>query len=151
MTEAPRHKPQSYQPIRGVWITHVGNAFYAYTGQLDNVFHQLSRLNFNRVYVGVYNDGVSYSTDVSFSNPLTSLPLSSGLKEASPYVPVAAGIFTGFIKKNVWQLQSLSEIKKQIEVIENWGYGYCLFTYEYTLSFMRPATTKTKEEFFNKT
>ncbi len=318
ITEMPPHQPQTSQNIRGVWMTHVGNAFYAYTGQLDDVFHQLSRLNFNRVYVGVYNDGVSYSTKVSFRNHLTSLSLinplnqaikqgqrqglkiyawyeyglmlnptdpiakrhpdwllgqgkvvnnfvwldpqnsevqkhfiqlftevaylypdlfgiqlddhwsvprefgnyaeslttltqkisqtikkihpnwiislspnppqfayskysqdwlnwvrqgyinevivqvyrptsdrvretlsSSGLREASRYVPVAAGLFTGFVKKNVWQLQSLAEIKKQIDVIKNWDYGYCLFTYEYTFSFMRPAFTNTKESFFN--
>ena len=82
ITEKPPHQPQNSQQIRGVWMTHVGNAFYAYTGQLDDVFHQLSRLNFNRVYVGVYNDGVSYATKVSFRNHLTSLSLINPLNQA---------------------------------------------------------------------
>ena len=56
LTEAPPHQPEETEQIRGMWMTHVGNAFYAATGQLDDVFHQLSRLNFNRVYISVYND-----------------------------------------------------------------------------------------------
>ncbi|MGK7932065.1 MAG: glycoside hydrolase family 10 protein [Microcystaceae cyanobacterium] len=318
LTQAPPHQPQDSSTIRGVWLTHVGNAFYAYTGQLDNVFHQLSRLNFNRVYISVYNDGVTYPTNVSFQNHLVSLsfinPLNraikegerqglkiygwyeyglmlnphdaiakkhpdwllekgkivnnfvwlnpdlpevqdyfvklfrevaylypdlagiqlddhwgipkelgyyadsltqltekvaqtikkihpnwiislspnyprfsykyysqdwlkwvhqgyidevvvqiyrnkaeqvqvtlshSGLKEASHYVPVAAGVFAGFIQEQSRQLKSLSEVKKQIETIQKSGYGYSLFTYEYTLGFFRMARTKIKESFFN--
>jgi len=316
ITKAPPHQPQNSQIIRGVWMTHVGNAFYVYTGQLDNVFHQLSRLNFNRVYLGVYNDGVTYPSKISYRNRETNLPLFnplnsaihegkrqglkiyawfeyglmlhtddpiakkhpewllgegkvvngfvwlnpshpeveqyfidlftefaylypklegiqlddhwsvptefgnhasaltqltakivntvkkinphwvislspnpprfayneysqdwltwvrqgyidevvvqvyrptteevrttlyySGLKEASKYVPVAAGIYTGFSGKGL-EIRQLAEVIKQVEVVESQGYGYSLFTYEYTFSFLRLASTKTKESFF---
>lgn len=80
--EAPIHQPQNSQVIRGVWITHIGNAFYAWTGQLDNVFHQLSRLNFNRVYISVYNDGVTYPSKLSHRNRETNLPLPNTLNSA---------------------------------------------------------------------
>ncbi|MGK7944131.1 MAG: glycoside hydrolase family 10 protein [Microcystaceae cyanobacterium] len=318
LTQAPPHQPKDSSTIRGVWLTHVGNAFYAYTGQLDNVFHQLSRLNFNRVYISVYNDGVTYPTNVSFQNHLVSLSLinplnkaikegkrqglkvyawyeyglmlnpsdaiakkhpdwllengkvvnnfvwlnpknpevqsyftklftevaylypdlvgiqlddhwgipkalgnytdsltqltgkiaqtikkihpdwiislspnppsfsyrfysqdwlewvrkgyidevvvqiyrnkakqvqvtlsHSGLKEASHYVPVAAGIFAGFVKEQDGKLKSLVEVQKQINTIQESGYGYALFTYEYTLGFFRMARTKIKESFFD--
>lgn len=33
ITKAPPHQPQPSEKIRGVWMTHVGNAFYAGTGQ----------------------------------------------------------------------------------------------------------------------
>ncbi len=82
ITEAPPHQPQNSQVIRGVWMTHVGTAFYAWTGQLDNVFHQLSRLNFNRVYISVYNDGVTYPSKVSHRNRETNLPLYNILNSA---------------------------------------------------------------------
>ncbi len=35
---------------------------------LDNVFHQLSRLNFNQVYISVYNNGVTYPSKISDRN-----------------------------------------------------------------------------------
>lgn len=316
VTEAPPHQPQTSQVIRGVWMTHVGNAFYAWTGQLDNVFHQLSRLNFNRVYISVYNDGVTYPSQVSHRNRETNLPLNnvlnsaihqghrqglkvyawfeyglilhdndplamahpdwllnrgqvvngfvwldpshpaverylvdlfvefaylypkldgiqlddhwavpkefgdyviplteltekitttiqkinphwmlslspnspefayrnysqdwlmwvargyfdevivqiyrptvqavettltqSGLAEASQRVPVAAGIFTGFLGEGLAMTQ-LSEATQQVELVLDQGYGFALFTYEYTFSFLRPARTKIKESYF---
>ena len=58
---APANSPQNIQQIRGVWLTHVGNAFLAYTTLTDNAFHQLSRFNFNRIYVDVYNGGTTYA------------------------------------------------------------------------------------------
>ncbi len=316
ITEAPTNKPQDSAIIRGVWITHVGNAFYCYTGQLDNVFHQLSSLNFNTVYLSVYNDGVTYPSKVSHRNQETNLPLvntlnsaihqgkrqglkihgwfeyglmlhandslakqhpewllgngkqvngfvwlnpanpevekyfvklftefaylyykldgiqlddhwsvptqfgnystsltkltakisqtvkkinpnwvislspnpphfayhkysqdwltwvrqgyidevvvqvyrptikevkatllHSGLQEASKYVPVAVGIFAGFNGRG-FEIKSLSEVAKQVETVVNQGYGYSLFTYEYTFSFVRLMKRKTKESFF---
>lgn len=80
--EAPPHQPKDSKNIRGVWLTHVGNAFYYHTGQLDDVFHQLSRLNFNRVYISVYNDGVTYPSKVSHRNRETNLPLFNPLNSA---------------------------------------------------------------------
>ena len=82
ITEAPPHQPQTNPEIRGVWMTHVGNAFYAATGQLDDVFHQLSRLNFNRVYVSVYNDGVTYPSKIIYRNRETNIPLLNFLNNA---------------------------------------------------------------------
>lgn len=315
-TEAPPHLPQNSQVIRGVWITHVGNAFYAWTGQLDNVFYQLSRLNFNQVYISVYNDGVTYPSKVSHRNWETNLPLynflnsaihqghrqglkvyawfeyglmlhnddplaqghpdwllndgqvvngfvwldpshpdveqyfiklftefaylyhkldgiqlddhwavprelgdyvapltqltekitatikainpqwtlslspnppdfayrnysqdwltwvnhgyfdevivqiyrptaqavkttltQSGLAEVRQQVPVAAGIFTGFLENGL-AITPLSEVTQQVELVLDQGYGFSLFTYEYTFSFLRLARTKTKESYF---
>lgn len=60
LTTAPPHTPQASKPIKGVWMTHVGTVFLTYTTTIDNTFHQLSRLNFNRVYVDVYNNGTIY-------------------------------------------------------------------------------------------
>lgn len=316
ITEAPPHKPLDSDIIRGVWMTHVGNAFYYHTGQLDNVFHQLSRLNFNTIYVSVYNDGVTYPSKVSHRNRETNIPLfnplnsaihqgkrqglkiygwfeyglmlhandpiakkhpewllgegkevngfvwlnpahpeveqyfvdlftefaylyhklagiqlddhwsvpaefgnystaltnltakiaqevkkinphwvislspnpphfayhkysqdwltwvrqgyidevvvqiyrpttqevrrtlyHSGLQEASKYVPVAVGIYTGFSGRGL-EIKPLAEVVRQVEVVLNKRYGYSLFAYEYTFSFLRLATTKHKESFF---
>ncbi|ELR96357.1 glycoside hydrolase family 10 protein [Gloeocapsa sp. PCC 73106] len=82
ITEAPPHQPQQEQVIKAVWLTHVGNAFYTYTGRLDDVLHQISRLNFNRVYVGVYNNGVTYPTRVSYRNRETNIPWFNPLNAA---------------------------------------------------------------------
>lgn len=297
-------------------MTHVGNAFYAWTGQLDDVFHQLSRLNFNQVYISVYNDGVTYPSKISDRNRETNLPLQnslnsainqghrqglkvyawfeyglmlhdndplaqahpdwllnhgqvvngfvwldpshseveqyfidlftefaylyhkldgiqlddhwavprdfgdyvapltqltetitttikkinphwmlslspnppdfayrnysqdwltwvnrsyfdevivqiyrptvqaveatlaqSGLAEASQRVPVAVGIFTGFLGDGL-AITQLSEVTQQVELVLSRGYGFSLFTYEYTFSFLRPAGTRTKESYF---
>ncbi|NEQ46102.1 MAG: family 10 glycosylhydrolase [Leptolyngbya sp. SIOISBB] len=316
VTEAPPHQPQTSQVIRGVWMTHVGSAFYAWTGQLDDVFHQLSRLNFNRVYISVYNDGVTYPSQISHRNQETNLPLNdflnsaiyqghrqglkiyawfeyglilhdndplaqahpdwllnhgqvvngfvwlnpshpeveqyfidlftefadryheldgiqlddhwavpqefgdyvvpltrltetitttikkinphwilslspnppefayrnysqdwpvwvdrgyfdeiivqiyrptvqavattltqSGLAKASQQVSVAAGIFTGFLGDGL-AITQLSEATQQVELVLDQGYGFSLFTYEYTFSFLRPARTRTKEAYF---
>jgi uncharacterized lipoprotein YddW (UPF0748 family) len=86
ITEVPPHQPQADQTIKAVWLTHLGNAFYTYTGRLDDVFHQISRLNFNRVYIGVYNNGVTYPTRVSYRNRETNLP---------PFNPLNAAIHQG--------------------------------------------------------
>lgn len=317
ITEAPPHQPQAEQIIKAVWLSHLGNAFYAYTGRLDDIFHQISRLNFNRVYVSVYNNGLTYPTQVSYRNRETKLPLlnllntaiyqanrqglkiyawyeyglmlhpddslakqhpdwlladgqivnncvwldpshlevqkyftslftevaylypklsgiqlddhwsvprefgdysnqltqltvqvaatikkiqpdwiislspnppnfaykkynqnwlnwvyqgyidevvvqiyrptavevnqtlpHSGLPEASQYVPVAAGIYTGFSGHGL-DIKPLKEVQQQLKVVQEQGYGYSLFTYEYTFSFLRLAKTQTKESFFN--
>lgn len=318
ITQCPPHQPQDIQTIKGVWLTHVGNAVYTYTGRLDDVFHQLSRLNFNEVYLGVYNNGLSYKSKLGygyrsreaylpFFNPLNSaiheakrqglkiyawyeyglmvhpqdslalkhpdwllaggkivndfvwlnpshpqvqqyfrdiftelaylypkldgiqlddhwaIPVElgnymqeitqltamvsntvhkinpqwivslspnpigfayrqysqdwlnwvyqgyidevvvqvyrttteavrntlpySGLPEASQYVPVAAGIYSGFNRRGL-SMRSLTEVKQQIEAVKNQGYGYCLFTYEYTFGFLRLNKTETKESLF---
>ncbi len=86
LTIAPSHKPQSNNLIKGVWLTHVGNSFLIYTTMIDNVFHQLSTLNFNRIYISVYNKGiVIYPSKYGKRNYLISLPgtdpLSSAIKE----------------------------------------------------------------------
>ncbi|MGF1537899.1 MAG: glycoside hydrolase family 10 protein [Elainellaceae cyanobacterium] len=316
LTEAPPHQPQNSEEIRGVWMTHVGNAFYAGIGQLDDVFHQLSRLNFNRVYISVYNDGVTYpskvahrtreayipgynflnsavhqgnrqglkvygwfeyglmlhkndpiaiahpdwlldqgqmingfvwldpghpeveqyflalftefaylyhkldgiqlddhwaipralgdyttelthltaavATAVKQINPHWIISLSpnppdfaarrysqdwlewvyrgyidevvvqvyrptaqdvattlthSGLEEARRYVPVGVGLYTGY-SRNSLEITPLAEVARQVDVVLDRGYGYSLFTYGYTFSFLRLAPTKTKESFF---
>ena len=82
ITEAPPHQPQASEEIRGVWLTHVGNTFYAVTGQLDDVCHQLARLNFNRIYLSVYNDGVTYPSKVSHRNRETNIPIHNSLNSA---------------------------------------------------------------------
>lgn len=60
----------------------MGNAFLTYTTLTDNVFHQLSRLNYNRVYVDVYNNGTTYSSKYAPRNHLLSLPFTNPLKTA---------------------------------------------------------------------
>jgi uncharacterized lipoprotein YddW (UPF0748 family) len=60
LTTASLHTPQASKQIKGVWMTHVGTAFLSYTSLIDNTFNELSRLNFNRVYVDVYNGGTIY-------------------------------------------------------------------------------------------
>ncbi len=85
LTVAPSHKPQQSNLIKGVWLTHLGNSFLTYTTAIDNVFHQLSRLNFNRVYISVYNKGTIYPSEYVPRNHLISLPwtdpLSSAIKQ----------------------------------------------------------------------
>ncbi|WP_202804215.1 glycoside hydrolase family 10 protein [Pleurocapsa sp. PCC 7319] len=82
MTFAPSHTPQSSKSIKGIWLSHVGNAFLTYTTLTDNVFHQLSRLNYNRVYVDVYNNGTTYSSKYAPRNYLLSFPFTNPLKTA---------------------------------------------------------------------
>jgi uncharacterized lipoprotein YddW (UPF0748 family) len=53
-----------------------------YTNLTDNVFHQLSRLNYNRVYVDVYNNGTSYSSKFAPRNYIVALPFTNPLKKA---------------------------------------------------------------------
>ena len=81
-TTAPNHTPIKSELIRGVWLTHVGNGFLTYTASTDNVFHQLSRLNYNRVYVDVYNNGTAYSSKYAPRNYLVALPFTNPLKTA---------------------------------------------------------------------
>ena len=71
----------------------------------------------------------------------------SGLAEASQRIPVAAGIFTGFLGEGLAMTQ-LSEATQQVQLVLDQGYGFALFTYEYTFSFLRPARTQTKEAYF---
>lgn len=66
----------------------------------------------------------------------------------SKYIPVAVGIFTGNAQQPL-NFKSLAEVKRQIEVVEAQGYGYSLFCYEYTFSFLRFVNTNTKESFFD--
>lgn len=54
---APKHKPQQTKELRGVWLTNIGTAFLHHTTQLDEVFHDLSTLNFNTIYPAVWNRG----------------------------------------------------------------------------------------------
>ncbi|NEO38476.1 MAG: family 10 glycosylhydrolase [Moorea sp. SIOASIH] len=79
---APRHTPKTTKKIQGIWLTHVGNNFLSYTGQTDNVFHQLSGLNFNRIYVDVYNGGTTYPSNYSLKNNWITLPFTDPLKAA---------------------------------------------------------------------
>ena len=81
-TIAPTNTPQVSNQIKGVWLTHVGNSLLAYTGSVDNVFHRLSKQNFNTVYVDVYNGGTTYYSQYSPRNKLVSLPLTDPLKTA---------------------------------------------------------------------
>ncbi|MEL7417772.1 MAG: family 10 glycosylhydrolase [Cyanobacteria bacterium J06629_2] len=82
LTLAPIHSPAESQVIKGIWLSHVGNAWLTYTTQTDNAFHQLSRLNYNRVYVDVYNDGTTYPSKYAPRNYLLSAPLTNPLKQA---------------------------------------------------------------------
>ena len=80
LTTAPDNLPQESELIKGIWLSHVGNALLTYTNTMDNVFHQLSRLNYNRVYVDVYNDGTSYSSKYATRNYITALPFTNPLR-----------------------------------------------------------------------
>lgn len=40
LTTAPDRAPQKSESIKGVWLTHVGNAFLTYASLTDNVFYQ---------------------------------------------------------------------------------------------------------------
>ena len=82
LTVAPLHQPKPSNLIKGVWLTHLGNSFLVYTGTIDNVFHQLSRLNFNRVYISVYNKGTIYPSKYALRNHQVSLPQTDPLKSA---------------------------------------------------------------------
>lgn len=78
----PTHSPQQSNSIKGVWLSHVGNAFLTYTTLTDNAFYQLSHLDYNRVYVDVYNGGTTYSSKYAPRNYLLSLPFTNPLKTA---------------------------------------------------------------------
>ena len=79
---APSHTPQQSELIKGVWLSHFGNALLTYTSLTDNAFHQLSLLDYNRVYVDVYNGGTAYSSKYAPRNYLVSLPFTNPLKTA---------------------------------------------------------------------
>lgn len=81
-TTAPQSQPQSSGKIQGVWLTHVGNSFLTYTGLSDNIFHRLSRQNFNQVYVDVYNGGTTYPSKYASRNKFISLPFTDPLQAA---------------------------------------------------------------------
>ncbi len=59
----------------------------------------------------------------------------SRLEKASRYVPVAVGIYAGDFDRP----KSLQEIKKQIDAATKFGYGYCLFCWEYVFSPLRQS------------
>ena len=82
LTTAPKNSPQQSEQIKGVWLSHVVNAALTYTTTTDNVFHQLSRLNYNRVYVDVYNNGTTYPSKYAPRNYILSLPFTNPLKTA---------------------------------------------------------------------
>ncbi|MEL6930387.1 MAG: family 10 glycosylhydrolase [Cyanobacteria bacterium J06600_6] len=82
LTLAPTSYPAESPLIKGVWLSHLGNAWLTYTAQTDNAFHQLSDLNYNRVYLGVYNDGTTYPSQYSPRNYLVALPFTNPLKTA---------------------------------------------------------------------
>ncbi len=82
LTIAPEGKPQQSDSIKGIWFGHVGNAFLTYTNLTDNIFHQLSSLNYNRVYIDVYNNGTSYSSKYAPRNYIVALPFTNPLKTA---------------------------------------------------------------------
>ena len=82
LTLTSSHIPEHFNSIRGIWLSHVSNAFLTYTSLTDNVFNQLSRLNYNRVYVDVYNNGTTYSSKYAPRNYLLALPFTNPLKTA---------------------------------------------------------------------
>ncbi len=82
LTIAPSHTPEKSESIKGIWLSHFSNAFLTYTTLTDNAFHQLSCLNYNRVYVDVYNDGTTYSSKYAPRNYLLSVPFTNPLKTA---------------------------------------------------------------------
>ena len=82
LTSAPPNTPQASDKIKGVWLTHVGNSLLSYTGTIDNVFHGLSKHNFNTVYVDVYNGGTTYKSKYSSRNKLISFPFTDPLQTA---------------------------------------------------------------------
>ena len=82
LTLAPSHRPQHSDAVRGIWLGHTSNAFLTYTSLTDNAFHQLSRLNYNRIYVDVYNNGTTYSSKYAPRNYLLALPFTNPLKTA---------------------------------------------------------------------
>ena len=82
LTLTSSHTPKQSNYIRGIWIGHVSSAFLTYTSLTDNVFNQLSRLNYNRVYVDVYNNGTTYSSKYAPRNYLLGLPFTNPLKTA---------------------------------------------------------------------
>ncbi|BAZ44860.1 hypothetical protein NIES4102_18770 [Chondrocystis sp. NIES-4102] len=82
LTTAPNHTPEKSQLIKGMWVGHVANAIFTYTGTMDNALHQLSKLNYNTVYIDVYNTGTCYSSKYAPRNYLMSLPFTNPLKAA---------------------------------------------------------------------
>ncbi|NES46325.1 MAG: hypothetical protein F6K20_35130, partial [Moorea sp. SIO2C4] len=68
---------------------------------------------------------------------------SSGLQEASYYVPVAVGIYSG----EFYRPKPINELNKQIKITENYGYGYSLFCWESTYSPFRKVKPEHKEAF----
>jgi uncharacterized lipoprotein YddW (UPF0748 family) len=78
----PYQLPQKTDIIQGIWITHLGVSLLNYTTLLDNAFHQLSRLKFNRIYIDVYNGGVIYPSKYAPRNERVSLPFTDPLKAA---------------------------------------------------------------------
>lgn len=82
LTTAPNYTPEKSQLIKGMWVSHIANAYLTYTGTMDNALHQLSKLNYNTVYIDVYNNGTCYSSKYAPRNYLMSLPFTNPLKAA---------------------------------------------------------------------
>lgn len=79
---APINIPQTSDTIKGVWLTHVGNSLLTYTRSIDDVFYQLSRQNYNTVYVDVYNGGTTYPSKHISRNKLISFAFTDPLQTA---------------------------------------------------------------------
>lgn len=82
LTVAPSSVSQQSPIIKGMWFSHVGNAFLTYSSLIDNKFYQLSRLGYNRIYVDVYNNGTTYSSKYAPRNYLVSFPTTNPLLTA---------------------------------------------------------------------
>jgi uncharacterized lipoprotein YddW (UPF0748 family) len=82
LTTTSPHIPEASKRIKGVWMTHVGTSFLSYTSLIDNIFNELSRLNFNRVYVDVYNGGTIYPSRYVNKTKWAFLPFIDPLKIA---------------------------------------------------------------------
>lgn len=70
--------------------------------------------------------------------------LTSGISEVGNDTKVAVGIFAGGREA----LKSFDELEKQIDVVERFGYGYSIFSWEYTSRFLRRAIYLYRKIFF---
>ena len=74
---------QNYRYIRGVWLTNIATAFFHHTTLLDNVFHHISRSDYNRIYLSTYGIiGTIYPSKQIKSHPLFVPPFTDPLNAA---------------------------------------------------------------------
>jgi uncharacterized lipoprotein YddW (UPF0748 family) len=52
-----KHKANSNQETRGVWMTHLGTALLYFSATQDEAMYQLASLHFNRLYPAVWDSG----------------------------------------------------------------------------------------------